>query len=141
MSSAVNIGAVFYLYFLFHVRDQAPELALHVVLCDRSVAFQDRVERHPLLEVTLLEVGSLLLELTQGVEAAFLEAELSITNEASGAVPVGVWLGLKGWVQASAMIRVVARLTDGKKTGLFSLAAVRTFLLWFLGFSQAAAWW
>jgi hypothetical protein len=52
---------------------------LNIFLCDRPVALKDRIVRHFVLEIALLEVGSLFLELPQRVKTTFLEPKLTVS--------------------------------------------------------------
>jgi hypothetical protein len=80
MCGTVNIGSVFDLDGFFQVGDQPPELLLDIILGDRPMAVENRIDRHLVLEVSLLKVGSLLLELLERVESSVFESELVISN-------------------------------------------------------------
>jgi len=124
----VDVCAILDLDRFLYIGDQTPELALDVVLGDRTVTVEDRVEWHLVLEVPLLEVVGLLLELLERVETALLESELAIAYKTPRAVPFRVRFEAKRRIQASTMIGVVARLADDQKARLAALAALFAFL-------------
>jgi hypothetical protein len=81
------------------------------------------------LKVALLEVGGLLLELFERVDAALLEAKLTVANETPGAVPVIVGLVGDARVKAVHMIAMVARLADQNIASIVALPAMFTLLM------------
>jgi hypothetical protein len=104
VSRAMNVSPVLNLDGLLEVRNQTPKLLFHILLGDRSMTLEDRVVWHLALEVALLEIGSLLLKLSQRVEPALFESELTIPDEASRAIPLMFRFCLQGRVQTCPVI-------------------------------------
>jgi hypothetical protein len=125
----MNIGAILNLNGLFQTCDQAPELSLDVIFRDRARAVEDGIERHLVLKVALLEVGGLLLELLERVDAALFEAKLTVANETPRAMPVIVGLVGDARVKAIHVIAMVARLADQDIASVIALPAMFTLLM------------
>lgn len=129
MGGTMNVSAVFYLDGFFNVGDEAPKFRLDIFLGHRAMAIKHRVKGHLLLEVTLLEVGSFLLELPERVEATFFKAVLTIADKASGTVPFGVGLVLQGWIEARTMVGVITGLAGDEGPSIPGFTAAFAFLI------------
>lgn len=129
MSRAVNVGTILDFDGLLNIGNETPKFGLNILFGDGTVAAENRVEWHLLLEVALLEVCRLLLELLERIQTTLFEAVLAVANQASGAVPLGFGLVLEGRIEARAVIGVVARFANNQGTSFFSLAALLAFLL------------
>jgi hypothetical protein len=108
MCRAVYISAVLHLDGFLDVGNELPEFSFNVILCHGSHTIENGVEGHAILEIALLKVRSFLLELFERIETTFLEAELSITDEASRAIPLPIWLSFERRVEAKAVVSMVA---------------------------------
>jgi hypothetical protein len=128
MGGAMYVSTVFDFHSLLDTSDQSPELSFDIVFSDWPWIVENGVERHTVLEIALLEIGSFLLKLPERIKPPLLESELSIANKASWAIPLGVRLMFQRWIDTGAVVFVVARLTNGQETSILALAAGFTFL-------------
>src|SRR5271169_1711297 len=92
MSRGVYVGTVFHLDGFLQTRHQPPEFSLDIVLGNRPGTVEYGVERKSVLEIVLLEVRRLILELLERVCSTFFKTKLAITNQASRAMPIILWL-------------------------------------------------
>jgi hypothetical protein len=94
------------------------------------MALKDRVVGHLVLEIALLEVGSLFLKLPQRVETALLEPKLAIPYQTAWAVPLVLGFGLQGRVQTGPVVGVITGFAYEKKsTFLFAFATMLALLI------------
>lgn len=130
MGRTVNVGAILDFDCLLQVGNQPPKLLFDIIFGDRPVTVEDGVEGHLVFEIALLEVGRLLLELLQRIQPTFLETELAVADKTSGAVPLVFWFDLDGWIEASAVVAMVAGLAGKDEAAFFAaFAALLTPLL------------
>jgi hypothetical protein len=104
----MDIGTIFNLDCLFQAGHESPEFSLDIILGDGSRTIEDRVERHLVLKIPFLEVRCLLLELFEGVDSTFLEAEIAVANETSRTMPIVVGLVCDLRIQAIHVIAMIA---------------------------------
>lgn len=124
----MDVCTIFDFNCLFQAGNQSPKLLLHIIFGDRPVTIVNRVDRHLVFKVALLEIGGLLLKLLQRIQASFLKAELTVADKTSRAVPLRLGLNRGGGIKACAMVGVVARLANEKEADLPAFPTLLTFL-------------
>jgi len=108
----MDVSTILDLDSLLQTSNETPELSLNVVFRDRPRAIKYWIERHLILEVALLEVGSLFLELFERIDATLLESKLAITDETSRAMPIVIWSVDEWRLETIHVIAIVARFAN-----------------------------